>query len=1229
MQRSFPTVNRRLYTLMVMVMTFGIMLPMAQTTATTAAPISSDSTTSRAQKVGQTQYLTDAAPGDHLDLALDYLRDRKADWNLSDLDLEGYEVTDRYVSAHNNVTHMYLRQRVNGIPVFNGVININVAGDGRIINVGNSFVPNLAKAVNASKPQISAIDAVKNAAQSLDLPVTEAIRLQENKGGPTNEVMLSGGGVSLDSIPAKLMYEPLGSGNVRLAWDIVLRLPDGEHWLDMRVDAITGKVLASNNWIINEPASEPLIEFVSGENEGGAATERPALVEAPAQQVVAPPTASYEVFALPKESPYDGPRTLEVNPEELLASPYGWHDTNGDDAPEYTITRGNNVHAYQDSLNIDVSMNDEPDGGPSLFFSFTMNLNQEPISYTQASVVNLFYWNNMVHDVFYQYGFDEAGGNFQQNNYGRGGLGGDYVQAQAQDGGGTNNANFGTPPDGQLPRMQMYLGSGRGYVRVNSPANIAADYLAGLAGFGPSLLNFPNGLTGDVVYVNDGVAAPGGGTVNDGCEAISTDLTGKVALVNRGLCAFTVKVKNAQNAGASGVIVANTLGRGAFGLGGTDASITIPAVGISEANGLTIKAELANPVNATLLGGQAKRDGSLDNGVIIHEYGHGISNRLAGGPANAGCLSGQEQAGEGWSDWFALAMTAQASDTRTTTHPIGNWLFDQPINGPGIRPAPYTTNTAINGLTYDDIKNPAITEPHGIGTVFATMLWEMYWNLVDKYGYDPDLYSGNGGNNVAIQLVTDGLTFQPCGGTFIDFRDAILTADMVDNDSANQCDIWEAFSKRGLGYSASDGGTNGRDDGTEAYDLAPICAIDATPALIDVCKPNPALFNIAAGPSIPAGAYTLSTVGAPAGTVSVFTPPTITAPSGTSLLTLSNTAAAANGLYDFDIVGTSGSNSFTDTVSLTLADSVPTTPAVVAPINGAINQSTKPTLTWTSTQGYSFTVQVARDANFTNLMYSEMTGDTSFTIPTSLRSNGTYWWRVMASNGCGVSATSAAASFTVRTTPKILLVDDDNAAAVAGLNLYTEALDALNAEYDVTNTQAEGEPDSATLDNYDTVLWFGGEAGVPSTNSDAAMTGFLEQGGCYFLSSQENFARNGVTTFTQKYLGVQSSLDDSMHTVITGTGLFASAGPYTLSYPFQNYSDHLAPNATAQIAFLGNGAKGSGAAISKDGLYYRTIYFGFPVEAISAAADRKDVMEIVLNRCDFNPSRLHLPMIGR
>ena len=75
------------------------------------------------------------------------------------------------------------------------------------------------------------------------------------------------------------------------------------------------------------------------------------------------------------------------------------------------------------------------------------------------------------------------------------------------------------------------------------------------------------------------------------------------------------------------------------------------------------------------------RDGDFDNGVIAHEYAHGISNRLTGGPANVGCLSNTEQMGEGWSDWLGLIMTIEPGDAGTDPRPIGTWLFGQAPSG--------------------------------------------------------------------------------------------------------------------------------------------------------------------------------------------------------------------------------------------------------------------------------------------------------------------------------------------------------------------------------------------------------------------------------------------------------------------------------------------------------------------------------------------------------------------
>jgi uncharacterized repeat protein (TIGR01451 family) len=141
-------------------------------------------------------------------------------------------------------------------------------------------------------------------------------------------------------------------------------------------------------------------------------------------------------------------------------------------------------------------------------------------------------------------------------------------------------------------------------VQVNAPAAIAGNYLAASAQFGPVLT--PSGTppgAHNVVIALDAANASGPLTT-DGCTALTNAaaVAGNIALIDRGTCGFIVKVKNAQNAGAVGVIIAdNAPGSPPAGLGGTDPTITIPSVRVTLANANTLKANIAT-LNVTLLG---------------------------------------------------------------------------------------------------------------------------------------------------------------------------------------------------------------------------------------------------------------------------------------------------------------------------------------------------------------------------------------------------------------------------------------------------------------------------------------------------------------------------------------------------------------------------------------------------------------------------------------------------
>jgi hypothetical protein len=221
-------------------------------------------------------------------------------------------------------------------------------------------------------------------------------------------------------------------------------------------------------------------------------------------------------------------------------------------------------------------------------------------------------------------------------------------------------------------------------------------------------------------------------------------------------------------------------------------------------------------VNATLQKGTSfvNSDGDFDNGIIAHEYGHGISTRLSGN-----CLGSSEQQGEGWSDWFWLMMQIKPGDTRTGSRGIGTFAQNEPTSGNGIRQYKYSTDMAVNPHTfgatnamwYTDENGFDQVNVHAVGSVWAVMLWDLAWNYIDKYGYDPNIYSGTGGNNKVMRLVLDAIKLDGCSPSFVSARDALIAADQATTGGQDYCMIWKTFARRGLGVNASSGTNTGSD----------------------------------------------------------------------------------------------------------------------------------------------------------------------------------------------------------------------------------------------------------------------------------------------------------------------------------------------------------------------------------------------------------------------------------
>ncbi len=587
-------------------------------------------------------------------IAKSFLRDNQAFFGLDSSDISEIHLSAQSNSSLSNLNHVYLQQTFEGIDVYSGVANISLNASGQVLLVGNRFAPNVAGSLNVFRPKITSEQAVVSAARSLNLEVSEPLSALQRAGTAAQLTVFNDGGISRDPIPAKLVIVPIKRGESRLAWNTVINMRSGPDWFEMNVDAVTGEVLGRYNWTAFD---------------------------------------SYRVFPQPLESPQDGvglpgSHSVVINPANAIASPFSWHDTNGAPGAEFFDTRGNNVFAQEDR-----DGNNTGGARPASAtndYDFAFAPTQTPLVNVNEATVNLFYWNNIVHDVMALNGFNAAAGNFQFNNYGSSGLGGDPVQADAQDAalnGAVSNANFGTPPDGSSPRMQMF-----------------------------------------------------------------------------------------------------------------EFNFTTP-----------------------------RRDSDNDAGIMVHEYGHGISNRLVGGPANVSALQGIQSAGmgEGWSDWYSLVFTAKSTDASADSNPAGTYVLGQPSTGSGIRRFPYSTNQAVNPLTYDDIDAGqadvpcpnGCSESHNVGEIWTSALWDLYWILVNRDGFDANLYTGTGGNNLALKLVTEGLKLTPASPTMLQARDGILAADLAMTGGANLGQIWKAFAGRGMGFSAFDGGNHNSVAVVEAFDI--------------------------------------------------------------------------------------------------------------------------------------------------------------------------------------------------------------------------------------------------------------------------------------------------------------------------------------------------------------------------------------------------------------------------
>lgn len=572
--------------------------------------------------------LSEPSPEPADQIARSFLTKHGDIFGLTRLEVRGLKLEGE--DKDQDITFLHYKQMIDGVTVFQGQVQIAVNAKGEIVSVMEGMtVPDAKVDTNPGLTEAAAIaEAFKYSGRQApdSFEVVEARLARGDRAKYRNPL-----GPNYEDIMSDLRVMRVGEQGV-LVWHSYIDAGPSE-WYEICLDANTGALLFRHNLYAD--------------------------------------VAQGTVFT---QHPVAGGRTLEsFVGDTIINTSAGWMGTS-------TVTTGNNVEAY-----LDTDANNAPDANNTTGlsnghafaanqdFTFPFSSGVDPRTQRPAVVTNLFYFINVAHDFHYRLGFTEAAGNFQVNNFGRGGIGNDSVRGEAQDGSGTNNANFATPPDGSRPRMQQFL--------------------------------FTQGTT-----------------------SLADD-----------------------------------------------------------------------------------RDSSQDGDVVFHEFGHGVSNRLVGGPSNTSCLGGTQAGamGEGWSDYWAATFY---NDGR-----IGDYATGNTVNG--IRRAAYTVPANAIHDSYADVGNQGF-QVHRDGEVWAATLWDLRNEL---------------GAAITDRIVLEGMKFTPCSPSFLNARDGILQADQNINGGANRCRIWTVFARHGMGVSAS--GNNGTTHNA-ATDVPSDCGGGATVVFFDNFETN-------------------------------------------------------------------------------------------------------------------------------------------------------------------------------------------------------------------------------------------------------------------------------------------------------------------------------------------------------------------------------------------------------
>jgi subtilase family serine protease len=679
--------------------------------------------------------ITPAAQGAPEDIARKFLAHYHHLLGLENKDLASLRKIREYRGRNERVLHLEFDQALDGITVFGGRLQVHLSPSGEILRIANTTVAG----GDVPQPQIAADDALRTAISTTRPELQFGPTTVSGPSGKDRHTTFGRGPFKSD-IDANLVVFPMSTGN-RLAWSVVLEPPGLPQKYQILVDAVTGELLYRRNLVFYADGSGRVLQSDATAAINLKLLDPYPFGSQPGPIFGCPPATNHLVRSLTAQ--FRDPATVLGNTGFL---------------------QGNNTHVYRGAQGTEGAIGTAQSDG----FHFDFGFNTPESAETQ-----LFFLTNFLHDFFYDLGFDEAAGNFQDSNFGRGGSEGDALAAIARSTAGKNNSTFEPNPDGQVSVMSMYLW--------------------------------------------------------DGSNCWAQDLDGD---------------------------------------------------------------------------GSPDLDGDFDTDIAIHEFHHGVSNRL-----NTQWTGIEADAmGEGGSDFFAYSI-----NNNTT---LAEYAY--PPNG--IR--------SINGKTYGDFSclslfGLVICEPHDNGEIFADVLWDMRERLrTDAVGG-----SQAAGVNMAHQLYVDALKLSPPSPTMLDLRDAILDADGIRNPtgdpggSQSHCRIWSVFANRGMGAAAQDTDDTGTASVVEDFSVPAECPGLPAPPMVSVT----ATIATATEAGLVPGQFQLARSGDTSSALTVYFTTAGTATAGSDYVSLPPSASFAPGAATANIAVTPIDDTLVEpneTVVLTLTGNV-------------------------------------------------------------------------------------------------------------------------------------------------------------------------------------------------------------------------------------------------------------------------------------------------------------------